>query len=250
MVGISAIGGYGYSTVNWYYNRGVSAGMTGGHEATPALNGAGAQSAIQGNRSGGAEILTTNAADGYSKASVFPEQDFMPGQSVPVQSPMFRLGADPAEMAVRGRIQYIGQEEPLGKTPGASDSAAIGTEETKSAKETMEEGECQTCKERKYQDGSDDPGVSFKTPTGVAPERAATAVRSHEMEHVSREQSKAKREGRKVVSQSVTIHTGICPECGKVYVSGGTTRTTTAKDNREEMAQQQQEKIFGKENAA
>ena len=87
--------------------------------------------------------------------------------------------------------------------------------------------ECQTCKNRKYQDGSDDPGVSFKTATNIAPEQAASAVRGHEQEHVVREQAKAQREDRKVVSQSVTIHTAICPECGDVYVSGGTTRTTT-----------------------
>ena len=91
----------------------------------------------------------------------------------------------------------------------------------------MAEAECQTCKERKYQDGSDDPGVSFKTPTNVVPELAASAVRGHEQEHVVREQAEARREGREVVSQSVTYHTAICPECGKVYVSGGTTRTST-----------------------
>lgn len=108
---------------------------------------------------------------------------------------------------------------------------AQGVEEAKSAREVMEEGECQTCKERKYQDGSDDPGVSFKTAQHIAPEAAATTVRGHEMEHVVREQASAAREGRKVVSQSVTYHTDICPECGKVYVSGGTTRTTTAADN-------------------
>lgn len=87
--------------------------------------------------------------------------------------------------------------------------------------------ECQTCKNRKYKDGSDDPGVSFKTATRVSPERAAFAVRSHEMEHVGRERAKAQREDREVVSQSVTYQTGICPECGRVYVSGGTTRTVT-----------------------
>lgn len=87
--------------------------------------------------------------------------------------------------------------------------------------------ECQTCKNRKYQDGSDDAGVSFKTPTKVDPKAAASAVRSHEQEHVSRNRSKAEREGKEIVSQTVTIHTGICPECGRVYVSGGTTRTTT-----------------------
>jgi hypothetical protein len=48
------------------------------------------------------------------------------------------------------------------------------------------------------------------------------------MEHVVREQAKAQREDRKVVSQSVTYRTAICPECGKSYVSGGTTRTVTA----------------------
>lgn len=108
---------------------------------------------------------------------------------------------------------------------------AQNVEETKSAREVMEESECQTCKERKYQDGSDDPGVSFKTAQHIAPEMAAAEVRGHEMEHVVREQASAAREGRKVVSQSVTYHTDICPECGKAYVSGGTTRTTTAAVN-------------------
>lgn len=89
------------------------------------------------------------------------------------------------------------------------------------------QGECQTCENRKYQDGSDDPGVSFKSPTKLSPERAATAVIGHEMEHVSREQDKARRTGREVVTQSVSIHNSICPECHRVYVSGGTTRTTT-----------------------
>lgn len=108
----------------------------------------------------------------------------------------------------------------------------------KSAQEALEEGECQTCEERKYQDGSDDMGVSYQTPTNIKPEQAASAVRGHEMEHVYREQAKADREGRKVVSQSVTMHTEICPECGKSYVSGGTTRTVTKADT-DNAAQQQ-----------
>ena len=33
--------------------------------------------------------------------------------------------------------------------------------------------------------------------------------------------------GREVVFQTVTIHNAICPECGRIYVSGGTTRTVT-----------------------
>ena len=128
----------------------------------------------------------------------------------------YREGADPVELSVRGRIQYLSQEE-----------LDAEVEKAKSPQEVMEDGECQTCKERKYQDGSNDPGVSFKTPTNIAPEQAAAAVRGHEQEHVVREQAKAQRENREVVSQSVTYHTAICPECGKTYVSGGTTRTTT-----------------------
>lgn len=96
--------------------------------------------------------------------------------------------------------------------------------------------ECQTCKNRKYQDGSDDSGVSFQTPTRVDPKSAGAAVRSHEQEHVSRNRSKAKREGMEIVSQSVTIHTNICPECGRVYVSGGTTRTATRNASENKLA--------------
>lgn len=89
------------------------------------------------------------------------------------------------------------------------------------------EEECQTCANRRYQDGSDDSGVSFQTPTKIDKDAAASAVRSHEMEHVTRNQAKAKRENREVVSQTVTMHTAICPECGDSYVSGGTTHTVT-----------------------
>lgn len=138
-----------------------------------------------------------------------------------------RQGADPAELAVRMRIQY---EDPAQQPTQAAgkpieDEPAVGAE---SAQKAAEEGQCQTCKERKYQDGSNDPGVSFKVPSRIAPEMAGAAVRGHEMEHVVREQAKAQREGRRVINQSVTIHTAICPECGKPYISGGTTRTTTA----------------------
>lgn len=96
--------------------------------------------------------------------------------------------------------------------------------------------ECQTCKNRKYQDGSDDSGVSFQTPTRVDPKAAGAAVRGHEQEHVSRNRSKAEREGKEIVSQSVTIHTNICPECGRVYISGGTTRTTTKNASENDLA--------------
>jgi len=54
---------------------------------------------------------------------------------------------------------------------------------------------------------------------------AASAVLAHEKEHVSHNAAEAEREGMKAHSV-VTIHTAMCPECGKVYVSGGTTTTT------------------------
>ena len=93
---------------------------------------------------------------------------------------------------------------------------------------------CQTCANRKYQDGSDENNVSFKSPTKVSPEAAASAVRSHEQMHVSNAFQKAeKAENAKVISANVTIHTSICPECGKSYVSGGTTRTQIKYGNEE-----------------
>ena len=182
-------------------------------------------------------------------------------QEDPVRLALLRQGSDPVEMAVRMRIQYpndptrqTGAAQAAGadraQTPealglkdaaGGQKEAAPALEDAKSAREVMEEGECQTCKERKYQDGSDDPGVSFKTPTNIAPEQAASAVRGHENEHVVREQAEARRENRKVVSQSVTYHTSICPECGKAYVSGGTTRTVTKAGESQQADQQSQQ---------
>lgn len=159
--------------------------------------------------------------------------------------PEIREGVDPVEMAVRGRIQYLEPYQTKDPANTPASGSAIDGEGKKSPQETMEEGECQTCKNRKYQDGSNDPGVSFKTATRLSPEQAATAVRGHEMEHVSHERARAEREDRKVVQQSVTIHTAVCPECGDVYVSGGTTRTTTKKDNRQELAQQARQAMLG-----
>ena len=142
--------------------------------------------------------------------------------------PTLREGADPAEMAVRMRIKPYEEGAPEGAKSPDGNELKVGAEGAQAA---MEEGKCQTCEKRKYQDESDDMGVSFQTPTSIAPEQVAAAVRGHENEHVVREQAKARMEDRKVVSQSVTLHTDICPECGKVYVSGGTTRTVTAAEN-------------------
>ncbi|HEX3027744.1 MAG TPA: hypothetical protein VHT34_00205 [Clostridia bacterium] len=104
--------------------------------------------------------------------------------------------------------------------------------------------ECQTCKNRQYQDGSNDPGVSFKTPGHIDPGSSASVVMSHEQEHVRNETAKASSEGRKVVSQSVSLETSVCPECGRVYVSGGKTRTVTKTDSKN--SDKELDKYFGK----
>ena len=89
------------------------------------------------------------------------------------------------------------------------------------------QGACETCKNRKYVDQSDDASVSFQTPTSISPSMAGAAVAAHEQEHVRNEQARAQRDGREIVNQSVTLTYATCPECGKHYVSGGTTRTTS-----------------------
>lgn len=147
-----------------------------------------------------------------------------------------RLETDPAAMAVRSRIQYVDGNTNDKKAADLWES--MPEVEMESAQDVAEDAVCETCKNRKYQDGSDDPGVSFKNAAHIAPDQASSMVRSHEYEHVSREQDKAQQNDRKVVSQSVTYNTAICPECGKVYVAGGTTRTVTAKNNNSEIIPQ------------
>ncbi len=122
---------------------------------------------------------------------------------------------------------------------GSTDTAASDDKLNKiGAKPDENSGEeCQTCKERKYQDGSDEM-VSFKSPKHVSPEAAAGAVRAHEQEHVSNAYKKAATDNGKVISASVSIHTAICPECGRSYVSGGTTHTQIKYYNEENPYQQ------------
>lgn len=212
---------------------------------------------------------TTAPVEPVSKAPVVEQGSrgavYAPSAAQPAESrlPEIRKGADPVEMAVRGRIRYLNEEEVEGlkKDAAGTDRKPLAedekqADETKTLAEVMEEEECQTCESRKYQDGSDDPGVSFKTATKLSPEKAASAVRGHEYEHVVRNQAKAEREDRRVVQQSVVLHNEICPECGKVYVSGGETRTVTKADpeQNEQLKKQEEQnpqaKAFGFEAVA
>lgn len=102
--------------------------------------------------------------------------------------------------------------------------------------------ECQTCKERKYQDGSNE-NVSYKSAAHISPDTAGTAVRAHEGEHVANAYSKASQKNGKVISASVSIHTAVCPECGRTYVSGGTTNTMIRYSDESNPYQQNQKSL-------
>ena len=58
-------------------------------------------------------------------------------------------------------------------------------------------------------------------------------------EHVSNAYTKASQNNGKVISASVSIHTSVCPECGRTYVSGGTTNTMIKYPNESNPYQQE-----------
>lgn len=125
---------------------------------------------------------------------------------------------------------YAGvQWERYGYVPGSAGKAdavgAAGAADNQNTKVTGSE-ECQTCKNRKYVDGSNEADVSFKSPTHISPENAASMVMSHEQMHVSNARQEGSKENADLVSASVRLKTEVCPECGKAYVSGGETLTT------------------------
>lgn len=139
---------------------------------------------------------------------------------------------EPADYGVSraGSSLYNGNTSRTGNISDRENIALPGMKDTKENERKERLGikdptqECQTCKNRKYKDGSDEM-VSFKSPAHISPESAASAVRAHEQEHVSNAYSKAATNNGKVISATVSIHTAICPECGRSYVSGGTTNT-------------------------
>lgn len=122
---------------------------------------------------------------------------------------------------------YVSNPETSAETKGVGEAGKTGKAK-----------ECQTCKNRKYQDGSGEM-VSFKSATHISPEAAGNAVRAHEGEHVSNAYKKASVNNGKVIQASVRIQTSVCPECGRVYVSGGVTDTKIKYSNEEEPYQKQ-----------
>ncbi len=132
--------------------------------------------------------------------------------------------------------------------PGQEEDNAgkVGDEVKKPGRRSSPE-DCETCKERKYQDGSDECDVSFQTPQHIDPNAAGAAVRAHEHEHVVNAYEKAAENNGKVLSVGVSIHTAVCPECGRVYVSGGLTTSKIAFSNEDHKKNpyDEQKKAFG-----
>ena len=150
------------------------------------------------------------------------------------------IGAIGNNYSVYGAYSAYGTSG-LSGASGVDAAATIGNQDAASSKKVGRASspeECQTCKNRKYQDGSNEADVSFKNATHVSPNAAGAAVRAHEGQHVSNAYNKAATDNGKVVSASVSIHMDICPECGRTYVSGGVTRTQIKYYNEENPYQQ------------
>lgn len=107
----------------------------------------------------------------------------------------------------------------------AGRTASAGEVSGRALGRTEEKGECQTCKNRKYVDGSDEGNVSFKAPGHISPEASAGMVMAHEQQHVANAVREGNKAGNELLSVSVSLKTAVCPECGRTYVAGGTTRT-------------------------
>lgn len=141
-----------------------------------------------------------------------------------------KLNADQTAEKAKINIELTKYKTELSKLEKTSDEKE-NEEKAADIKRRFDSFECQTCKNRRYQDQSDDSGVSFQTASHIDPSAAYSAVRSHENEHVARNRTQAEQHGQKIAYQTVTINRAICPECGRSYVSGGVTHTVTKADN-------------------
>ncbi len=100
----------------------------------------------------------------------------------------------------------------------------INTDNTVASSGKVNPIECETCKNRRYQDGSDEM-VSFKTPGKISAGESFAKVSAHEQEHVTNAVAEGSKPGKELISANVSLKTAMCPECGRAYVAGGTTRT-------------------------
>lgn len=142
---------------------------------------------------------------------------------------------------------YQAQYYPTGAaniSPSASAGSGVSAGKIDHSGQTQGATECQTCENRKYQDGSNEM-VSFKSAQHISPMASASRVRAHEQEHVSNAFSKAEQNNGKVIQASVTLKTAVCPECGRTYVAGGQTTTKIKYANEENPYTKQLKEIQG-----
>ena len=163
------------------------------------------------------------AAYGSSPYGYSGYGDWRIGQENPAGSEYGASGAYGTEDEMDGTHGAYGANDADGVN-GADDVEDAEDAEKKVSGRKSSPGECETCKNRKYQDGSDEM-VSFKAAGHIAPSNAASVVLGHEHEHVSNAYRKADLNNGKVERCSVRLKMDICPECGRTYVSGGVTST-------------------------
>ena len=119
-----------------------------------------------------------------------------------------------------GNVSMVNPTEAVGKVRNVD---AVGRDKASVFK--VEKAECQTCKNRKYVDASNDPNVSFKTPAHISPRSSYAIVSAHEQEHVTNAYNTAGKKDGRVIYASVSLKMSVCPECHTPYVSGGVTKS-------------------------
>ena len=117
--------------------------------------------------------------------------------------------------SVSGSVKAAQESKPI-VNPGESTAVEPGKKSSPA--------QCETCKNRKYQDGSDEM-VSFKGATHISPATSTSKVMAHEQEHVKNAYEKAAKGNGRVLQASVQIKMAVCPECGRTYCAGGLTST-------------------------
>ena len=111
-----------------------------------------------------------------------------------------------AGYSVSGQTSAISDARKTVQNPGESTEVRPGRKSSPA--------ECETCKNRKYQDGSDEM-VSLKSAAHISPEASASRVRAHEQEHVNNAYSKAAQKGGK--TEADTSQLNLEQEIGKMH---------------------------------
>jgi deoxycytidylate deaminase len=62
---------------------------------------------------------------------------------------------------------------------------------------------------------------------------------AHEQEHVANAVAEGSQDDKELVSATVSLKTAVCPECGRTYIAGGTTKTVMRTYNDDPYSQNQ-----------